>query len=61
MKRRKPSSDAELSSAIGLAPHDRVASMIGRTYSRAAIERLEEQRVPWLRRRRWRRQQAPSG
>lgn len=31
--------------------NDRTAERIGRSYSRAQIARLEEQKVPWLRRR----------
>lgn len=34
---------------------DPVADRVGRTYTRGEIEKLEEQRLPWLRARRRRR------
>ena len=59
MQRRKPTNDAELAEQIGVRVDDRTAQMVGRRYS--DIE-TEEQRIPWLkrRRRRWQRQPRSS-
>lgn len=49
-KRREE--DDEMEQTVGVQKNDPLATKIGRTYTPADIERLEEERVPWLRKRR---------
>lgn len=55
MQRRKLTSDAELAEAIGVTVNDPIAERAGRVHTRESIAKFEEARVPWLRRRKWRR------
>ena len=50
MRRLRPKDLVRLEGEI--PKNDRVADQIGRSYSRGQIAKLEEQKVPWLRRRR---------
>ena len=61
-QRRRPKDDSELTDMIGVRTNDPTARRIGRVYTDETIARVEEKRVPWLRRRRprWEGHQAHS-
>lgn len=51
MERRRRE-DREMEVRLGIKKNDPYGQKIGRSYSPADIEKLEEERVPWLRARR---------
>lgn len=54
MKRRQPRNDAELEERTNVTRSDRIADRFERRYTDTHIQRIEEQRAPWLRKRRGR-------
>lgn len=54
MKRRQPRNDAELEERTNVTRSDRIADRFEHRYTDTHIQRIEEQRAPWLRKRRGR-------
>lgn len=54
MKKRPPRNDEELAEQIRAVKSDRIAARFENRYTDMHIQRIEEQRAPWLRKRRGR-------